>query len=283
MSGAAPRGLRCRLRRFGWHHPEWWVVAAAAVAWAFLAGAGHEHAGHPGMGGGHGQGALGIAVMVVAMMLPLTLGNVRHVAFSSLWRRRHRAILAFLAGYLAVWIIVQAAIVEGWGWLAPLVGWKTAGVVAMIAAVIWELAPIRQRWLRRCHHTVPLAPRGWRADADCARYGVTTGMRCAAMCWALMVACVAFAHSLAVMAVLFGVQLLGRYHRRPSPALAAAAVLGGCLLPSAAGFFSTPRNPQGINRAILLLDLYPIQRPGPGRMGPEAVSRRLYRRPLVAS
>jgi hypothetical protein len=33
-----------------------------------------------------------------------------------------------------------------------------------------------------------------------------------------------------VMAVLFGVQASGRYQRRPSPFLAALAVLGVCLL-----------------------------------------------------
>jgi predicted metal-binding membrane protein len=106
-------------------------------------------------------------------------------------------------------------------------------------AAAWEIGPIKRRELRRCHRTVPLAPRGWRADADCVRYGLTTGFSCLTMCWALMVACAAFAHSLPVMAVLFGVQLSGRYQRRPSPALAALAVLGVCLVSLAAGSATT--------------------------------------------
>lgn len=260
MSVTAVRALhnsiRDKLRRFGWRYPEWWVVMAAVVAWMFMAGmshpqasdtgitparmsqahTSHTHVSHTGIipGRGYGQGTLGTVAMVIAMMLPLTLTNVRHVALSSLWRRRHRAIAAFLVGYLAVWIVVQSAIVGTWGLLTPLVGWQTAGGVAMVAAALWEVAPIKRQRLRRCHRTVPLAPRGWRADADCARYGVTTGFSCVTTCWALMVAAAAFSHSLMVMTVLFGVQMSGRYQRRPSPILAAMAVVGVCLLSIAA-------------------------------------------------
>lgn len=217
-----------KLRRMGWNHPEWWVVAVAAAAWILMAGMAGlgPHAGHA----GHGHGLLGMVAMVVAMMLPLTVANIRHVAWSSLWRRRHRAIAAFVAGYLAVWILVQAGIAGAWGLVASFTGWERAGMVVMAAAVLWELSPVKRQRLRRCHRTVPLRPRGWRADADCAWYGVTTGLSCATMCWALMAACAAFAHSLLVMIVLFGVQLSGRYQRHPSPSLAALAVFGVCLV-----------------------------------------------------
>jgi predicted metal-binding membrane protein len=259
---AVHNGIRDKLRRFGWRYPEWWVVMAAVMAWMFMAGMSHPHASHTeitsaGMshahtshthvshtgiisGRGHGQGTLGtvamVIAMVIAMMLPLTLANVRHVALSSLWRRRHRAIAAFLVSFIAVWIVVQSAIVGTWGLLTPLVGWQTAGGVAMVAATLWELAPIKRQRLRRCHRTVPLAPHGWRADADCARYGVTTGFSCVTTCWALMVAAAAFSPSFLVMTVLFSVQMSGRYQQRPSPILAALAVLGVCLLSFAALF-----------------------------------------------
>jgi hypothetical protein len=236
---AVHNGIRDKLRRFGWRYPEWWVVMVAAVAWMFMAGMSYSHASHTGVtpGRGDGQVTLGMVAMVIAMMLPLTLANVRHVALSSLWRRRHRAIAAFLVSFIAVWIVVQSAIVGTWGLLTPLVGWQTAGGVAMVAAALWELAPIKRQRLRRCHRTVPLAPRGWRADADCARYGVTTGFSCVTTCWALMVAAAAFSHSFLVMTVLFGVQMSGRYQQRPSPILAALAVLGVCLLSFAAALF----------------------------------------------
>ena len=236
---AVHNGIRDKLRRFGWRYPEWWVVMVAAVAWMFMAGMSYSHASHTGIipGRGDGQVTLGMVGMVIAMMPPLILANVRHVALSSLWRRRHRAIAAFLVCFIAVWIVVQSAIVGSLGLLTPLVGWQTAGTVAMVAAALWELAPIKRQRLRRCHRTVPLAPRGWRADADCARYGVTTGFSCVTTCWALMVAAAAFSHSLMVMTVLFGVQMSGRYQQRPSPILAALAVLGVCVLSFAAALF----------------------------------------------
>jgi predicted metal-binding membrane protein len=241
---AVNNGIRDKLRRLVWRNPEWWVVMVAAVAWLSMAGishTSHTHASHAGITAGtdHVQHTLGVVAMVIAMMVPLTITNVRHVAQSSLWRRRNRAIAGFLVGYLAVWLVVQTIIVETWGLLASLVGWGTAGGIAIAAAALWEIAPTKRKRLRRCHRTAPLAPRGWRADADCARYGVSTGFSCVAMCWALMAAAAAFSHSLIVMAVLFGVQVSGRYQRRPSPVLAALAVLGACLLAFAADLLVT--------------------------------------------
>ena len=172
--------------------------------------------------------------MVVAMMLPLTIPHVRHVAESSLWRRRHRGIAGFLAGYVAVWMLAMMAIVAALDAGSRLAEWTVVAGLVTAAAVLWEVAPGRRRLLHRCGRTMPLAPRGWRADADCARFGLRSGASCVAVCWALMAACVVFAHSLPVMAVLFGVQLSGRYRRDPSPALAALAVLGICLAALAA-------------------------------------------------
>jgi predicted metal-binding membrane protein len=241
--GAVNNSIRDKLRRLNWCNPEWWVVIAAAVAWIVMLSMSHPHASHSGitLGKGHGRCALGMVAMVIAMMVPLTLANVRYVALSSLWRRRHRAIAGFLVGYLAVWFVVQTIIVGTWELLAPLIGWETVGGVAMIAAALWEIAPIKRQRLRRCHRTMPLAPRGWRADADCAHYGVTTGFGCVTTCWALMLAAAAFSHSLMVMTVLFGIQVSGRYQQRPSPVLAALAVLGVCLL-SLAAFFHHPHH-----------------------------------------
>ena len=127
--GAVNNSIRDKLRRLNWCNPEWWVVIAAAVAWIVMLSMSHPHASHSGitLGKGHGRCALGMVAMVIAMMVPLTLANVRYVALSSLWRRRHRAIAGFLVGYLAVWFVVQTIIVGTWELLAPLIGWETVG------------------------------------------------------------------------------------------------------------------------------------------------------------
>lgn len=226
-SAAAP-GVLHRARRFGWRHPEWWVLVCAAGAWGWMLTMPHPH--------GHAAGSdvRWTGTMVIAMMLPLTIPHVRHVARSSLWRRRNRGIAGFLAGYVGVWTLAMTAIVAALGIVSRHAGWTVVAGVATAAAVLWELSPFRRRMLRRCGRTMPLAPRGWRADADCARFGALAGASCVSVCWALMAVCVVFAHSLPVMAVLFGVQLTGRYRRDPSPAMAALAVLCVCLAALAA-------------------------------------------------
>jgi hypothetical protein len=221
-----------RLRRIGWRHPEWWVIIIAAVAWTLIL----PHANHNHTVPSVGHSIIATAVMLAAMMLPLALANVRYVAFSSLWRRRHRAMAAFLVGYLCCWALVQTAIQGTLGFFAPLLGYTLVAGLATVTAVLWELTPGMKRRLRRCGLTVSLAPRGWRADTECAKYGVITGLGCVTTCWALMVAVAAFSHSVLVMAVVFGVQVSNRYQRRPSPGLTSLAILGVCLLSFAARF-----------------------------------------------
>jgi predicted metal-binding membrane protein len=206
-------------------YPAWWVVPASAAAWALMAVAPHPHAGHPSHHGhapAPGPSALATGAMIVAMMLPLAIPSIRHVVTSTAGRLRATA--GFLAGYLAVWIVAMLAIAGVWTFAASFAGWTAAAVGTVAAAALWEIVPARQRHARRCERTVPLAPGGWRADAGSARYGAASATACAGTCWALMAICVAFAHSLPVMAVLFGVQVSGRY-RRLSPSLAALAVL----------------------------------------------------------
>ena len=224
----AHRGIR-GLRRIGWFHPEWWVLLAAAAGWTLIAATLHSHAGRTGPGGSGGSGAFWLIAMVLAMMLPLVIASVRHVAFSSLWGRRHRAIFAFLTGYVALWMLVLAVIVGARDLATSFVGWTAVAAATTVAASLWEFTPGKRRRLHRCLRTVPLAPQGWRAERDCAWFGVTTGVNCVATCWALMAVCVTFSHSVPIMLTVFAIQLSGRYQRRPSPTLASLSVIGVCL------------------------------------------------------
>ena len=217
-------GVPGGLRGFGRRHPEWWAMLAAAGAWIWMIAVPHPHAAHHGHGPPAGPGALAAAAMVVAMMLPLTIPGIRGMALSS--TRRHRAVAGFLAGYLAVWMLVMSVLAAGWTFAASLAGWKWAAVGTVAVAALWEAVRPTHRHAEHEHRPGPHAASGWRADADCARHGVTAGIRCVGACWALMAACVAFAHSLPVMVVLFGVQLGGRYGPRIPAGLAALAVLG---------------------------------------------------------
>jgi hypothetical protein len=175
--------------------------------------------------GGMRVDARGLAAMVVAMML--TIDAARALARRVPWRRRHRAAAGFLAGYLAVWMLAILLIDTAGKLLASRAGGTAAAVAATGAAVLWEFArpsrPDADEGDRR-----PAAARGWRADATRAWLGVRAAQSCVVSCWALMAACVAFAHSLPVMVVLFCVQWIERHRQPASPAAAALAVLAAC-------------------------------------------------------
>ncbi|WP_420125123.1 DUF2182 domain-containing protein [Longimicrobium sp.] len=222
--GTRPAGA-LRWLRGASTRPEWWMMMLiSAAAWVFLATTGSDHAGTPSWP----RHVAGLGAMVVAMMLPLTAGSVTELARSGFAPRRVFA--GYIAGYLAVWMLAMFAIDAAWKMTASVAGRTTAVSVAIAAAVLWELAP--PTW-RRLHgagqDAVPHASLGGRKDAGPVRSGVAAGGGCVKSCWAVMAACVAFSHSLPVMAAFFVIQLHGTYRRPAYPALAALAILAVCL------------------------------------------------------
>jgi predicted metal-binding membrane protein len=132
------------------------------------------------------QLASGWALMVAAMMSPLLVAPLRHVRDRSFTRRRTRAMLLFVAGYGAVWMIagvgLQAtALTAQWAASAPLVYLSLTAV-----AILWQISPAKQWCLNRCHRRPHLAAFGAAADRDAFNFGVTNGVSCAGACWALM-------------------------------------------------------------------------------------------------
>lgn len=214
-----------RLRRLAGRNPQWWMIALAAGAWVVLAAAPHGHAAHGGAPRDAGRDSLALAVMVIAMMLPLTLSPVREVARRGPWRRRVHAAAAFLAGYLAAWMLAMLAIDAIWRLMASRTGPMAAAMAAAGAAVAWELA---RRTRHQPEHGGENASARWRKDERSIRLGAVSAGGCVASCWALMAACVAFAHSLPVMMALFCVQWIGRHRPATSPVVTALAVLGVC-------------------------------------------------------
>lgn len=125
------------------------------------------------------------ALMAVAMMLPTAMPAVRHVAVNSLYWRRRRAVLEFIAVYLAVWAVFSALVLGMAISRAPA---DSAFVLPLVLAVaaLWQWTPLKRRALRACHRPRPLPPYGWRATAGVARFGLGNGGACLASCWAMM-------------------------------------------------------------------------------------------------
>lgn len=202
--------MKARLHQFLWRHPEWWTVLLCGAAWVALLAAGWQHSGHrmPVM-----TELWHWMLMVMAMMAPFTLDRVRVAAEASLWARRNRAIMGFLAGYLAPWlgVGVLAAWVRQASWT------QSYAVPAALfgLAAVWMMTSLHTRALAGCHRRRPLAPVGWRADRDCLRFGGTIGIACVASCWPLMLACAFTGHSVIAMAGGMAVSALERWPYRP--------------------------------------------------------------------
>jgi predicted metal-binding membrane protein len=245
-SAVAEPAVQGRLLRFckafAWRHPEWWSLAASAAAWVLLVarassalgsgGAGHAAHQHGAamVSAGHGlawaTASLDWVLMIVAMMVPLVVAPIRTSAARSFWSRRHRAIGGFLLGYLAAWALlgvfangVVTLLAAGESFPPP-----AAAALAFAAAAAWQLTVFKDRALRGCHRTMPLAPSGWRADRDCLRYGWSIGCRCLVSCGALMVACVLAGHGMVAMTAAAAVGAAERYAPGADRRLAALAI-----------------------------------------------------------
>ena len=202
-----------------WRHPEWWALALSAGAWGWMLASGGHHA-HA-----YGDALQGWMVMSVAMMLPMVVEPIHLTAERSFWHRRHRAIAGFLTGYLGLWLLAGIAV----SFLRiPHGAQNRAAAIAFAIAGVWQLTRWKQRGLNGCHRSMPLAPRGWRADRDCARFGALIGTRCLVSCWALMLVCFASGHALAATAIVTGVGVGERYMGKPD-----RRVLGGVLFVAA--------------------------------------------------
>lgn len=219
----ADRFARIALQSFFWFHPEWWVMGLAMGAWAFML----LHAGNAGHAAHHPMSMVEeIALwmlMVAAMMLPLVRDAVRFTASASLWARRHRSILGFVAGYFLPWLglAIIAAILRQ----APWTHTYAAPAVGFAGAALWQRTVMYRRAVMACHRTWPIAPLGWRADRDCVRFGSFIGFSCVRTCWPLMLACGFAGHSLIAMTggLLIGLVDERRYRERrhqPDPTLA---------------------------------------------------------------
>jgi predicted metal-binding membrane protein len=148
--------------------------------------------------------AAGWALMLAAMMLPLLGAPVRHVRARSLTRRRARSVALFLMGYALVWMAAGAALLAvALALRLALPGSPAPLIAALVVAVVWQISPLKQRCLNRCHARPSIAAFGAAADRDALHFGVTQGVWCCGACWALMLLplLVAQGHFVAMAAV----------------------------------------------------------------------------------
>lgn len=155
------------------------------------------------------------ALMMAAMMLPSSI-TMLSLYTGTLQSRRHRRLVAFIAGYVLAWSLTGVpafAIAWAAGRIAvDYPGWAT-GAAALIFATtgVYQLTSLKDRCLRHCRS--PLSHlfhySSYRGKLRDVRAGLHHGVFCLGCCWGLMVLMVAFGvMNLAAMIVLASVVAL---------------------------------------------------------------------------
>jgi predicted metal-binding membrane protein len=226
-----------------------WLLAPAALAWLGLLWlSGGEHtlalciAPRPTLFDGlvanlsagfdavaPGRWAIEWALMIVAMMFPLLVPMVRHVAGHSFAARRERSVGLFVAGYAVVWLTAAAA--SSVALVAARAGLQTlhlapwAGLICCAAAAAWQISAAKVRAVNRCHGTVALRPWGSDADRDATKFGMLHGTRCVRACLPVMLLPLVGGYGLPAMAAIAAILLAERARDKPQYRLSAVALL----------------------------------------------------------
>ena len=226
------------------------VLVAAAAGWVLLT---HRMSGMN-VGPGGGLGALGWfaitwLVMTAAMMLPGATPAVVHAV-----RGRRSAAPAtaagFVTGYGAVWLLaglagyacvqaMRALDVGVLDWTAA--GRYVAGAV-VVAAGLYQLTPVKRRWLERCTAPDRHLPRPGVSGA--LRAGARHGVCCVACCWTLMVALYALGIMSMTWMVVITVLIAGE--RLVAQRSAAVAAVAAVLVVLGAGIAAAPASVPGL-------------------------------------
>ena len=168
-------------------------------------------------------------LMIAAMMFPLLVPMVGHVAVRSFAARRDRSIGLFVAGYALTWLaaatLASVALMIAHAGLSSLGLASSSGLIGCGLAALWQVSSAKGRAVNRCHGTVALRPFGWAADRDAMRFGLLHGSRCVRACLATMVLPLAGGHGVGAMAVVFVLLLAERARQFPQYALSAMALL----------------------------------------------------------
>jgi predicted metal-binding membrane protein len=146
---------------------------------------------------------IGWALMLTAMMAPLLIPALRHVRARSLRSRRWRAMSLVTVAHAAVWTVGGILLLTVASALRSVTGQPDLAVLlGLVAALTWQLSPLKQYCLNRhCAH-LPISSFGSAADRDALRFGGTHAAWCLGSCWALMlVSLLAPAWHVAVMLV----------------------------------------------------------------------------------
>ncbi|HEX5547481.1 MAG TPA: DUF2182 domain-containing protein, partial [Ktedonobacterales bacterium] len=158
-------------------------------------------------------------VMTLAMMLPSSMPMVKMMTYAARKQSRPYAIIvAFMAGYAAIWTAFALVAftgdtfihraVDSWPWLAE--HYYLIGAATFTIAGVFQFTSLKEGCLAACRSPLSLFTRYYRAGVVPAwRLGLRHGLFCLGSCWALMLVMFGVGiGSLAWMAALAGVMTI---------------------------------------------------------------------------
>lgn len=181
-------------------------------------------------GGGSNLSAYLIAqalwcLMVVAMMLPLSVPQLKILAARSASGRKGRSVALFVSGFLIAWScagLAVAAVTQMAGW--PQTGDRAATTLLYLVAIVWQCSAAKKRALNRCHFFAPARALGRMADRDALLNGLRHGRYCIGSCLLTMLPLSGSTLSTIAMIVLFALILAERADHRPKLGLSACVI-----------------------------------------------------------
>ena len=204
---AGPQTARSTGAGIGFFTPAG-LLTLAAVGWWWSARMADEMTGTASsmgmddMTGDHvltlGAFLVGWLAMMTAMMFPAITPVVKLYGRAAA-AGRVAPLPFFVAGYIAVWSAIGLPAYAAWrALMGPIAeGRPWAGrvaAVALLAAAVWQLTPLKSVCLRHCRSPISFFLRFGKAVTrpfGALRMGLTHGLFCLGCCWALMAVLVA--------------------------------------------------------------------------------------------
>jgi predicted metal-binding membrane protein len=186
-----------RLARAAWRAgllAELGPAVLVLAAWAALVVSGRQGAGmdmgaHPDSAWKAAAAGLpGWMLMTVAMMGPAALARFRCIGSAAV--HAARATAGFALAYLAVWAVFGLGVQAAAARFADVPGTQ-ALALALLAAVAWQLSPVKRRLLRGSHRDPGGPPAGALSGREAVGHGLRYGLCCLGACWCLMLVMVA--------------------------------------------------------------------------------------------
>ncbi|WP_194165880.1 DUF2182 domain-containing protein [Shewanella sp. YLB-07] len=142
-------------------------------------------------------------LMLIAMMFPLLMVQINHVAFASPRFRRYQSVMLFLSGYSGLWLVF-ATVFWGAQAAANALGidhgiYPIIGVSCFVLAALLVWSKNHPIVMASCNATKSLSIQGWRANMDCLLYGLKTAQNCIRSCGLPMLALMLTGHDFMLM------------------------------------------------------------------------------------